>query len=179
MHGPSYFSKEKAILLDIVSVTCQNVVIFSPTFVYSMYVNSLRRPSRKMYWGGQGISLKIEQANMDGSARKTLVRSGIMFVSSLAMDYQNRLLYWCDEGVNKIERVDLQGNNRVVVLDLSSDFTRPFGLALFGGAIFWSGWNDTNVFKYNLTTSQKEVIVHGMGMPMGLHIYDKSKDFFG
>ena len=139
-----------------------------------------RRPFRKMYWCGRGKSLKIEQANMDGSARKTLVSSGLEFVNSLAMDYQNKLLYWCDSGVNKIERVDLQGNNREVILDvLLLDFTRPFGLALFGDALFWSGWNDTSVYKYNMTTSRKEVFVHGMGMLMEIHIYDKSKDFFG
>ena len=99
-------------------------------------INSQRRPSRKMYWGGSGISLKIEQANMDGSARTTLVSSGLTRVNSLAMDYQNRLLYWRDAGLNKIERIDLQGNNRVVILNLSLDFMHPFGLALFGDALF-------------------------------------------
>ena len=39
---------------------------------------------------------------MDGSARKTLVSSGLQLVNSLAMDYQNRLLYWCDEGLAEI-----------------------------------------------------------------------------
>ena len=116
---------------------------------------------------------------MDGSARKTLVSSGLEFVNSLAMDYQNRLLYWCDAGVKKIERVDLQGNNRVVILDLSSDHMNPFGLALFGDALFWSDWNDTSVRTYNMTTSRNEVVVHGMGWPMELHVYDKSKDFMG
>jgi len=132
-----------------------------------------------MYWGGSGISLKIEQANMDGSARTTLVSSGLTRVNSLAMDYQNRLLYWCDAGLNKIERIDLQGNNRVVILDLSLDFMHPFGLALFGDALFWSDWNHTSVHKYNMTTSRTEVVVHGVRYPVELHIYDQSKNFFG
>jgi len=130
-----------------------------------------------MYWGGRGVSLKIEQANMDGSARKTLVSSGLKLVNSMAIDYQNRLLYWCDAGLDKIERVDLQGNHRVVILDLSSDFMHPFGLALFGDSLFWSDWNDTTVHKYNMTTSRDEVVVHGMGHAMELHIYDRSSDF--
>jgi len=132
-----------------------------------------------MYWGGSGISLKIEQANMDGSARTTLVSSGLMWVNSLALDYQKRLLYWCDAGIRKIERVDLQGNNRVVILDLSLDFMHPFGLALFGDALFWSDQNNTSVQKYNMTTSRTEVVVDGVGYPLELHIYDQSKDFFG
>ena len=116
---------------------------------------------------------------MDGSGRTTLVSSGLKWVTSLAMDYQNRLLYWCDAGLDKIERVDLQGNNRVVILDLSLYVMHPYGLALFGDALFWSEWTHTSVYKYNMTTSRNEVVVDGMGLPMELHVYDKSKDFFG
>ena len=132
-----------------------------------------------MYWGGRGISLKIERANMDGSARTTLVSSGLTWVNSLAMDYQSRLLYWCDGYLDKIERVDLQGNNRVVILDLSLDSMHPFGLALFGDVLFWSDWNTRSIHKYNMTTSVKEVIVHGMGQPMELHVFDQSELFTG
>ena len=132
-----------------------------------------------MYWGGRGISLKIEQANMDGTARKTLVSSGLTWVNSLAMDYQNRLLYWCDAFLDKIERVDLQGNNRAVILDLSVDSLHPFGLGLFGDVLYWSDWNSQSIHKYNMTTSVKEVVVQGMGRPMELHIYDQSQVFAG
>ena len=132
-----------------------------------------------MYWGGRGVSLKIEQANMDGSGRTTLVSSGLTWVNSLAMDYQNRLLYWCDASHDIIERVDLQGNNRVVILVLSLVSLHPFGLALFGDVLFWSDWNSQSIHKYNMTTSVTEVVVHGMGRPMELHIYDQSKEFAG
>ena len=132
-----------------------------------------------MYWGGRGISRKIEQANMDGSARSTLVSSRLTWVNSLAMDYQNRLLYWCDGYLKKIERVDLQGNNRVVILDLSSDSMHPFGLALFDDVVYWSDWKSKSIHKYNVTTSVDEVVVHGMGQPMELHVHDQSKDFAG
>ena len=132
-----------------------------------------------MYWGGRGVSLKIEQANMDGSGRMTLVSSGLTWVNSLAMDYQNRLLYWCDASHDIIERVDLQGNNRVVILVLSLVSLHPFGLALFGDVLFWSDWNSQSIHKYNMTTSVTEVVVHGMGRPMELHIYDQSKEFAG
>ena len=132
-----------------------------------------------MYWGGRGLSLKIEQANMDGTARKTLVSSGLTWVNSLAMDYQNRLLYWCDAFLDKIERVDLQGNNRALILDLSLESLHPFGLGLFGDVLYWSDWNSQSIHKYNMTTSVKEVVVQGMGNPMELHIYDQSQNFAG
>jgi len=142
-------------------------------------INSQRRPFGKIYWVGIGKSPKIEQANMDGSPRKTLVSSGLRLVNSIAMDFQNRLLYWCDEDLAKIERVNLQGKNRVLILDLSLSFIRLFGLVLFGDALFWSEWNHTSVHKYNRTTYRREVVIHGMGLRMELHIYDQSKGFFG
>ena len=132
-----------------------------------------------MYWSDWGSWPKIEQANMDGSARKILVSSGLTWVNSLAMDYQKRLLYWCDASLDKIERVDLQGNNRVMILNLSLYSLHPFGLALFDDVLFWSDWHNQSVHKYNMTTSRSEVVFRGMGKPMELHIYDQSKDFFG
>ena len=132
-----------------------------------------------MYWSDWGSSPKIEQNNMDGTARAILVSSGLTWVNSLAMDYQNRLLYWCDAGLDRIGRVDLQGNNRVLILDLSLPSMHPFGLALFGDALFWSDWQNQGVHKYNMTTSRNEVVFRGMGEPMELHIYDQDNDFFG
>ena len=132
-----------------------------------------------MYWSDWGSTPKIEQANMDGSARAALVSSGLTWVNSLAIDYQNSLLYWCDAYLDKIERVDLQGNNRVLILDLSLVSMHPFGLDLFGDALFWSDWQNQNVHKYNLTTSQSEVVFRGMGNPMELHLYDEAKTFYG
>ena len=126
-----------------------------------------------MYWGGRRPSVKIEQANLDGSDRKALVNYGVMWVNSLAMDYQNRLLYWCDGYLHKIERVDLQGNNRQVILDLPSDSMQPFGLALFGDVLYWSDWKSKSIHKYNMKTSVQGVVVSGMGKPMELHIYDR------
>ena len=134
---------------------------------------------RKMYWSDWGSSPKIEQNNMDGSTRTVLVRSGLEWVNSLALDYQNRLLYWCDAKLDKIERVDLQGNNRVLILDLSSYNHHPFGLALSDDVLYWSDWSNQSIHKYNMTSSRSEVLVHGMGRPMELHIYDQTKIFKG
>ena len=129
-----------------------------------------------MYWSDWGSSPKIEQANMDGTARTVLVSSGLSWVNSLALDFKNRLLYWCDAQLDKIERVDLQGNNRVLILDLSSNIGsyHPFGLALYEDALFWTDWITKNVHRYNMTSSLSDVLVHGMGTPMEIHIYDNS-----
>lgn len=136
-----------------------------------------------MYWSDWGTFPKIERANMDGSDRTVLVSSGLVWVNSLALDFQNRLLYWCDAKLDKIERVDLQGNNRLVVLDLSPSNLHPFGLALADHVLYWSDWNYQSVYTYNMTSNVSDVLVHGMGRPMELHIqnqmdiYNSNYDF--
>lgn len=134
-----------------------------------------------MYWGAgeNAWTVKIEQANLDGSGRKALVTNGVMQVNSLAMDHKNRLLYWCDALLHRIERLDLQRKTRTVILDLSSDCMQPFGLALFGDVLYWSDWKSKSIHKYNMTTSVQGVIVSGVGKPMKLHIYERSKDVAG
>lgn len=116
---------------------------------------------------------------MDGSASKVLVGLGLLWVNSLALDYQNRLLYWCDAKLDKIERVDLQGNNREVILDLSLEKLHPFGLAFSGGVLYWSDWNSKSVHQYNMKSSIRNVVVGGLGRPMELHIYDHTQNFDG
>ena len=132
-----------------------------------------------MYWGSRGSSSKIEKANMDGSDRKVLISSGLVWVNSLALDYQNRLLYWCDASLDKIERIDLQGNNRKVILDLSLGNMHTFGLALSDAVLYWTDWNTQSVHSFNMTSSQLKVVVRGMGQPMELHIHDNAATFKG
>ncbi|XP_068706774.1 uncharacterized protein [Montipora foliosa] len=127
---------------------------------------------RKMYWSDWGSSAKIEQANMDATARTTLVRSGLVWVNSLALDYEKRLLYWCDAKLDKIERIDLQGNNRMLILDLSDGGVHPFGLAIYEDVLFWTDWITKSVQKHNLTSSLSGVFVHGLLTPMEVHIYN-------
>ena len=126
-----------------------------------------------MYWSDLGSSPKIEHANMDGSARTVIVSSGLVRVNALALDSQNKLLYWCDVQLDKIERVNFQGNNRELVLDLSSYNHHPFGLSLSGDTLYWSDWKSQSIHKYNLTSSQSDVLVYGMGRPMEVHVYDQ------
>lgn len=132
-----------------------------------------------MYWGSRGSSPKIEQANMDGSDRKVLVSSGLFWVNSLALDYQNGLLYWCDALFKRIERIDLQGNTRKMILDLFLDNRHPFGLSLSGYILYWSDWNTKSIHQYDMKSLVHKDVVRGMGRPMELHIYDHTHTFDG
>lgn len=59
---------------------------------------------------------KIEQAWMDGTNQKSLIESQLHWPNGLSIDYVDRKLYWCDAFLHKIERADLDGNNREVCI---------------------------------------------------------------
>ena len=133
-----------------------------------------------MYWAeGLGVRSKIEQANMDGTARTTVVSTGLAAINSLALDLQRKRLYWCDGRLAKIISVDLRGNDRRVILDLPSGKAVPFGLALFKDALFWTDWKTRSVHKFHRTLSLSKVVIRGFIRPMAVHIYDRKSTASG
>ncbi len=47
--------------------------------------------------------------------------------NGLSIDYEMRRLYWADAKLDRIETADLNGQNRVQLVDM---VTHPFGLAV-------------------------------------------------
>ena len=97
--------------------------IFSP--LYSRYV----------FWTnwvkiGEGSHSKIERANLDGTDRRTVVHSGVVWVSGLAIDYQLDRVYWSDRFHRHISSSTIHGK----VLDTPS--THPTNLACFTSEYF-------------------------------------------
>ena len=56
-----------------------------------------------MYWTDWGDEPRIERSHMDGSGRETLVDSDIGWPNEIALDLQERAVYWCDAKLKRIE----------------------------------------------------------------------------
>lgn len=56
---------------------------------------------------------KIEQANMDGTARQVMVSGGTLGLPNmLTIDYKSNDLCWTDAGLRRIECIRLNGSER-------------------------------------------------------------------
>ena len=75
-----------------------------------------------MFWSDWGRNPKIERANMDGTARITIINIGIRWPNALTLDYSLSKLYWADARADKIESCDLNGGNRRTVLEKVGDW---------------------------------------------------------
>lgn len=92
--------------------------------------------SRYIYWSDWGAHPKLERSKLDGTKRETLISTSIAWPNGLAIDYQQRKLYWADAKLDKIEFCDLTGTNRVILT--SENVPHIFGLTLVGQYLFWT-----------------------------------------
>ncbi|XP_022081143.1 prolow-density lipoprotein receptor-related protein 1-like isoform X3 [Acanthaster planci] len=103
----------------------------------------------EIYWtdvGDDSIGPRIEKANLDGTNRVTLINDNIVWPQAVILDNAAVNLYWCDGELNTIERTNLLGNNREVLINLTIYAPiHPFDLALYNDYMYWS-----DVFKESL-----------------------------
>lgn len=91
-----------------------------------------------LFWAECGKNPKIEKSSLDGQWRKTLVSTLIHHPVALSLDLPRQLLYWVDQGLRRISRVNFEGHHRKTVVESNGFLDQPFGLALFEGFVYWS-----------------------------------------
>ncbi|KAI9558491.1 hypothetical protein GHT06_015278 [Daphnia sinensis] len=89
-----------------------------------------------LFWTDRGRTPRIERVRLDGSDRRILVNESIFFTTGLALDYQNKKVYWCDSRLDIIELMDYDGSNRRVLLD-KTHLENPQGISIYRDQIFW------------------------------------------
>ena len=134
--------------------------------------------SRKMYWTDWGANPKIEQAEMDGSARQTIVTGNLAWPSGLTIDQATNRLFWADAKLDKIEASDLTGGNRQLIVSSSADI-HPYGLVVHEDMLYWTDWNTKSISRFNLSSGIQEEIVNGLQKPTDIHVFDPSLIFSG
>jgi sugar lactone lactonase YvrE len=111
----------------------------------------------------------IERAIMDGSGRRFIVDQDIVWPNGIALDSPQGTVYWVDARLNRLERSDVNGKNRKVLI---RDLNHPFGLAVFENRIYWSEMESSAI-----ETTQKSGPAHRTllfrtnNLPVGIFIY--------
>ena len=109
--------------------------------------------------GGRVLSL-----NPDGSDRKVIV-TGCHWPDGIAVDVEAGHIYWTNMGVpnlndGTIERADLDGRNRRVIVPQGTTFTpKQLHLEKATGKLYWSDREGMRVMRSNLDGSTIETLV--------------------
>src|SRR6478672_4998647 len=107
---------------------------------------------------------RIHSANADGSDRKVIV-SGGRVPDGVVVDVEAGHIYWTNMGVpskndGSLERVDLDGKNRVTIISEGKTFTpKQLHLEKKSGKLYWCDREGMRVMRANLDGSKIETLV--------------------
>jgi hypothetical protein len=111
---------------------------------------------------------RIHSVNADGSDLKVIV-SGARVPDGVVVDLEAGHIYWTNMGVpskndGSIERVDLDGQNRVTIIGEGKTFTpKQLHLEKKSGKLYWCDREGMRVMRCNLDGSQLETLVQTDG----------------
>jgi DNA-binding beta-propeller fold protein YncE len=107
---------------------------------------------------------RIHSANADGSDQKIII-SGARIPDGVVVDVEAGHIYWTNMGVpskndGSIERADLDGKNRVTIINEGKTFTpKQLHLEKKSGKIYWCDREGMRVMRANLDGSNMETLV--------------------
>ncbi|XP_066998103.2 low-density lipoprotein receptor-related protein 2 [Anabrus simplex] len=125
-------------------------------------------------WGRFGTSGKIFQTTMAGSLKKAVIDKDLSQPSGLAIDYEDRMLYWTDAVREKIERSTLDGNNRQVLIAAT---IYPFAITVFGNYLYWTDLQLRGVYRAEKHTGANmvEMVKRLEDSPRDIHVFSGTR----
>ncbi|CAB1312135.1 unnamed protein product, partial [Coregonus sp. 'balchen'] len=127
-----------------------------------------------LYWTDWGIPAKIERATLGGNFRVPIINTSLSQPNGLSIDYEERMLYWADASLDKIERSTLTGESRQVIM---RGVQYPYAMTVFQQDIYWTDWTTRAVYRAGkddgsgLTVLAQELQYR----PNDIHVYAGSK----
>lgn len=125
-------------------------------------------------WGKFGTSGKIIKTTMAGSLKKVIIDKNLAQPSGLAIDYEDRKLYWTDAVREKIERSDLNGQNREVLISAT---IYPFSITVFRDYIYWTDLQLRGVYRAEKHTGANmiEMVKRLEDSPRDIQVYSVTR----
>ena len=122
---------------------------------------------RRIYWTDT-LNDQIYWKTPDKSASGTVPVSGLVAAWGLAIDDDNKKVYWGDVNKNEISRSDLDGNNQEIVI--SGIDAIGMAIDVVRGKIYWSDQTLGTINRANIDGSYSETLVSGLVYPSNLDL---------
>lgn len=109
----------------------------------------------------------IQRAYTFGFGVQSIVTTDIRMPNALCLDHSAQKIYWSDARLDKIERSEYDGSNRVVIAKVTPQ--HPFDIAVYGDYLFWTDWVLHAVLRVNKYTGEDVVwLRQEVPRPMGI-----------
>ncbi|XP_069676734.1 low-density lipoprotein receptor-related protein 1 isoform X1 [Periplaneta americana] len=122
----------------------------------------------RIYWTNwNSHNPAIQRAYVTGYDKENIITTDIRMPNALTLDHKAQKLYWGDARLDKIERAEYDGSNRVILAKVTPQ--HPFDLAVYGDFIFWTDWVLHAVIRANKYTGEDVVWLRKeVPRPMGI-----------
>jgi hypothetical protein len=123
-----------------------------------------------VYWTNWNNDPSIQRAGPStGYKIESIIKTNIRVPNGIAIDQKRRKLYWCDARLDKIETCDMDGSNRVILINAMPQ--HPFALAIWRNNIYWTDWLARGVFRADKYTGQQAMQIKKIAQrPMGIAV---------
>lgn len=121
-----------------------------------------------IYWTNWNERMpSIQRAYLTGYGVESIIHTDIKMPNALTFDLEAQKFYWADARLDKIERVDYDGTNRVVLAHTTPK--HAFAMAVYGDLLFWTDWVLHAVVRANKYTGTDVVFLREhVARPMGI-----------
>ncbi|XP_064475155.1 prolow-density lipoprotein receptor-related protein 1-like [Ornithodoros turicata] len=116
-------------------------------------------------WNGHHPS--IQRSYLNGLSVESIITTDIRMPNGITIDHRLQRLYWSDARLDKIERCNLDGEDRHVLL--SEHPQHPFDLAVYDNFVFWTDWVAHAVLRADKHSGAYVVVLRkNVVRPMGI-----------
>ncbi|KAF0300268.1 Prolow-density lipoprotein receptor-related protein 1 [Amphibalanus amphitrite] len=124
--------------------------------------------NRRVYWTNWNSQApSVQRAQLSGYGVTSIIHTDIRMPNGITIDQTAHKLYWTDARFDKIERANLDGTDREIVV--SGVLKHPFDLAVFGDYIFWTDWVHLAIGRAEKRTGRHATfLLKDMAKPMGI-----------
>ncbi|XP_044727187.1 prolow-density lipoprotein receptor-related protein 1 isoform X2 [Chrysoperla carnea] len=122
----------------------------------------------RIYWTNwNSLQPSIQRAYTTSFKLESIITKDIRMPNAITLDHKERKLYWGDARLDKIERCDYDGSNRVIIVEKTPQ--HPFDIAVYGDYLYWTDWVLHAVIRANKFSSEELVWLRGdVPRPMGI-----------
>lgn len=120
-------------------------------------VLACRCVGRLLFWTSVGRYQHVESSLLDGTSRRSLVSARLLSLSSLAVDWPSRRVFWADARTRRLESAAYDGSSRRVVVERRLQV--PAAVAVHGAHVYWVDDGAQTVERADKLTGVERVVV--------------------